>query len=377
MQSLSGFFNIIILLGAIQGFIISSLLYFSHKHSIANRLLAVLIFFIALACLNLYLANQDWYNNMPAFSLLRAVVPMVIVMPLGPLLFFYTKASLDPEFKITRKDKRHFIPVIIDLFPYLTAISFIITFYSGLMRPLHFDVGLFIDNYNVYSDIPRWVSLTLYLVLSVRYIGSFRKKVDAAKMTYQLKWMRQLTIAFIIFQSIWLAYLIPYVLPVYSDKLMQLVNWYPIYIPMSFLIYWLGIKGYLVTQHQAPAKRSAMLPAAISERTIAALKNAMEADTLYLDPELSLNLLAQYTGIPPKTISAVLNQHLNTSFNEFVNEYRVSAFKQKLCTDAVKHLTIAGIAAECGFSSQATFQRSFKQLTGLSPSEFKLRALQS
>jgi AraC-like DNA-binding protein len=103
----------------------------------------------------------------------------------------------------------------------------------------------------------------------------------------------------------------------------------------------------------------------------------MESDALYLKPELSLNLLAQYTGIPSKTISAVLNQHLNTSFNEFVNEYRVRAFKQKLCTDAVKHLTIAGIAAECGFSSQATFQRSFKQLTGLSPSEFKLRTLQS
>jgi AraC-like DNA-binding protein len=73
----------------------------------------------------------------------------------------------------------------------------------------------------------------------------------------------------------------------------------------------------------------------------------------------------------------VLNQHLHTSFNEFVNEYRVSAFKQKLCTDEVKHLTIAGIAAECGFNSQATFQRTFRQVTGLSPSEFKMQVLQN
>lgn len=377
MQLLSGFFNIIILLGAIQGFIISSLLFFSRRNGIANRLLASLIFLIALACLNLYLNYQGWYNA-PIFSLIRAVIPMVIVMPVGPLLFFYTKASLNPGFKLTRKDKRHFITVIIDLFPYLTAVFFIALYLSGLMKHSHMDVGLFIDNYNVYSDIPRWLSLSIYLALSIHYISLFKKHNDVAKMAYSLKWMRQLTIAFIIFQSIWLAYLIPYVLPGYSDKLMQLVNWYPIYIPMVILIYWLGIKGYLVIQSQPLHKKAGVtLPAGITSQTVSTLKKAMEQDAVYLNPELSLNLLAQHTGIPQKTISAVLNQHLHTSFNEFVNEYRVNAFKQKLCTDKVKHLTIAGIAAECGFNSQATFQRTFRQLTGLSPSEFKLQAMQS
>jgi len=59
---------------------------------------------------------------------------MVIVMPLGPLLFFYTKASLNSEYKLTRKEKRHFITVIIDLFPYLTAILFIAAYYSGYLK---------------------------------------------------------------------------------------------------------------------------------------------------------------------------------------------------------------------------------------------------
>jgi len=376
---LSGFFNIIILLGALQGFIISSLLFFSQKNHSANRLLASMIFLIALACLNLYLANQGWPSSGSVMPLVMAVVPMVVVMPFGPLLYFYTKAILNPDFKLSKKDKFQFVTVIIDLVPYLTALFFIIGVISGIIPNRTYNVGLFIDNYNVYSDIPRWASLTVYLILSIRCIAAYRKSDGAHNSFHQLKWLRQLTIAFTIFQSIWLLFLVPYVMPAYGNKLLNMVDWYPIYIPMSILIYWLGIKGYLVNREQPinSKKAGTVLPPDITDKTITALKIALEQDTLYLNPELSLTILAQHTGIPQKTISAVLNQHLHTSFNEFVNGYRVNAFKQKLCADNVKHLTIAGIAAECGFNSQATFQRTFRQLTGLSPSEFKMQALQN
>lgn len=369
---LTGFFNIIILMGALQGFIISSLLFFSHKNRGANKLLATFIFFIALACFNLFISGQKWASSGQIMPLLTAVVPMVIIMPLGPLLFFYIKASLNPNFALTKKDKLHFVTVIIDLFPYLTAVFFIVTILSGMIKNHAFNVGLFIDNYNVYSDIPRWLSLTIYLALSIRYLAAFNKTAAAAGIPGQLKWLRQLTTAIIIFQSIWLLYLIPYVMPGYGDKLLEMVNWYPIYVPMAILIYWLGIKGYLVMQAQPPAKKLGVtIPDAESAKVISALTKAMEQDGLYLNPALNLNLLAQHTAISQKTISAVLNQYQRKSFTEFVNEYRVNAFKQKVCTDELKHLTIAGIAAECGFNSQATFQRIFKQFTGLSPTEFK------
>jgi AraC-like DNA-binding protein len=102
----------------------------------------------------------------------------------------------------------------------------------------------------------------------------------------------------------------------------------------------------------------------------------MTADKLFLNPDLNLNLVSEQTGIPQKTISFVLNQHLHKSFNEFVNEYRIEAFKEKILQPEADNLTIAGVAFECGFSSQATFQRTFKQATGQSPSEFRRSALQ-
>jgi len=74
--------------------------------------------------------------------------------------------------------------------------------------------------------------------------------------------------------------------------------------------------------------------------------------------------------IAQKNISAVLNQHLHKSFNEFVNEYRVHAIKERLLKGETHHFTIAGIAYEEGFNSLPTFQRAFKSILGQTPKEF-------
>ncbi len=73
MHNLSGFFDIVILLGAIQGFIISSLLFFSKENRLSNRLLGIFIFLIALATFNCYLIDQNWYTSTHFFQLLSAV----------------------------------------------------------------------------------------------------------------------------------------------------------------------------------------------------------------------------------------------------------------------------------------------------------------
>ena len=96
----------------------------------------------------------------------------------------------------------------------------------------------------------------------------------------------------------------------------------------------------------------------------------MEEEKIWLDPALNLSLLSSQTGVPSKTISAVLNQQLNISFNEFINSYRINAIKARLLSPEDKNLTIAGLAYECGFNSQPTFQRAFKSIQGESPSEF-------
>jgi len=101
-------FNIIILLGAIQGFIISTLLFFSKKNKQPNRILSVLSLLISLASLNLYASYKNWFNS-DWLRFISDLIPLVIVMPFGPLLYFYIQSSLDSNFKFTKKLRFHFI----------------------------------------------------------------------------------------------------------------------------------------------------------------------------------------------------------------------------------------------------------------------------
>ncbi len=96
----------------------------------------------------------------------------------------------------------------------------------------------------------------------------------------------------------------------------------------------------------------------------------MEEDKLYLEPSLNLQSVSTHTSIAQKTISYILNNYQNKSFNEFVNEYRIQEVKKRLLEKGKDHLTIYGMALDCGFNSQATFQRAFKSVTGVSPKEY-------
>ena len=376
-MSVSGFFRTIILLGAIQGFITGSLLYFSAENRRSNRLLALLVWLMALASLNLYIDYTGCYYYNTTTATLHALVPMVIIMPLGPLIFFYIRSVLDPDIIITKKQRIHFLPLVIDLVPQLTALVFFIGALTRTARPDPAPWGDFIDTYNVYADIPRWISMTVYTCLSARHIRIYRTKKQVApdEMQARIMWPLQLVRVFMIFQAIWLVYLIPYILPLHTNQVLDTVDWYPIYIPLSVLIYWLGIKGYIIFRTSpAAVKRpsnSQVLYTPETTGVIATLKKSMEEDKQYLDPLLSVHTLAQHTGLPPKTISAVINQHLQKNFNDFVNEYRLQEFKIKILNPDLGHLTIIGIATGCGFNSPATFQRVFKQHTGMTPSEFR------
>jgi AraC-like DNA-binding protein len=173
---------------------------------------------------------------------------------------------------------------------------------------------------------------------------------------------------------IWFLFLIPYLVPSLNSQLLQTVGWFPVYIPMAILIYWIGISDFYAARGEVPMlkKKTDPLsyPAQLLEQTSQQLIISMESEQLYLDPLLDLSRLSKAIGVPPKLISATVNQYLDKSFNQFLNEYRVEAFKQRLLERGSETMTIPGLAKSCGFGSPATFQRSFKQITGTTPTEF-------
>jgi AraC-like DNA-binding protein len=359
-MQLKNFLDSLILLGAIQGLIISLLLYHKKEKLYANKLLAVILFLISLACLNLYLLNQNLLSGSTIWAIISLIIPLVIIMPIGPLVYFYTESLYVPGFKLNRSHRVHFYGSIIDIFPSFIGVVLVLGAVLQIITKNEFKIwDNFIYQYNVYADFPRWLSLTTYTVVAWhKWITNHKPEA--------LAWPKQFLISFTIFQSIWLLHLVPYLIPSLSDALLDWVGWYPVYIPLTVMVYWLGFNGYLKARTSVSAKN---IDTETIQKTLAVLEKVVHQDRLFLNPELTLSDVVKATGIPQKTISAVLNQHAGKSFNEFVNQYRIEELKKRLLKSQ-SHLTITGIAFECGFNSQATFQRTFKQFTGVSPTEF-------
>jgi AraC-like DNA-binding protein len=127
-------------------------------------------------------------------------------------------------------------------------------------------------------------------------------------------------------------------------------------------------------QAQEPATSNAtgkltMLPEAV-EKHRPHLAEFMEMERPWLDPELTLSVLAERIGLNASQLSFLVNNGFQQNFNDFVNTYRVEEVKRKLNLPEFQHLSLLGVAFESGFNSKATFNRAFKKLTGNAPSQY-------
>ncbi len=93
-------------------------------------------------------------------------------------------------------------------------------------------------------------------------------------------------------------------------------------------------------------------------------------EKIYRNPNLSLDCLAERLSISSGYLSRLINDITNKSFNQFTNEYRVKESQRNLVSKEFSHYNILSIGLESGFNSKASFNRNFKEITGLSPQEY-------
>ena len=106
------------------------------------------------------------------------------------------------------------------------------------------------------------------------------------------------------------------------------------------------------------------------EEKLSQLNRFITQEEIYADPELKMNLLSEKVGIPSRTISFILNHHLQKGFNQYINEFRVESALAKIEAGEAKEKTLEAISLEVGFRSRSNFYRSFKQVTGQHPTAY-------
>lgn len=95
-----------------------------------------------------------------------------------------------------------------------------------------------------------------------------------------------------------------------------------------------------------------------------------DAERPYLNPNFTLTELAAALHCPQHHISYCFSDFLETSFTKLRSLKRIEYAQNILKERNTKELSIDQIAEMSGFSSRSTFFSTFKELTGMTPTEF-------
>lgn len=107
------------------------------------------------------------------------------------------------------------------------------------------------------------------------------------------------------------------------------------------------------------------------ERAIAdRLDTLFQREKIYQEAEIGRTELARELGIGEATLSRIINIHYGRTIPQLLNEMRVRD-AQKLLRET--DVPIQNVFEESGFNSITTFNRVFKELTGDSPKEYRMR----
>ncbi len=110
------------------------------------------------------------------------------------------------------------------------------------------------------------------------------------------------------------------------------------------------------------------------DQVVARLIEIMNEEKLYRNCDLKISDVATSLGIQKQNLSEIINSHLDTNFSQLVNTYRLEDFKSRVANPGEDHKTLVGLAYESGFNSKSSFQRIFKEATGMTPKAYKKSA---
>ncbi len=120
-----------------------------------------------------------------------------------------------------------------------------------------------------------------------------------------------------------------------------------------------------------PESQERRLPDAEIARIADRVRALLEREKAHLDPELSLQKLAERAKTTRHNLSFVLKEAFGATFYQLVAGYRVRDAAQALAAPAATRRTIADIAFGCGFNTLSAFNAAFRAQFGVTPSAFR------
>ncbi len=381
----------ILLIFFFHGIVFSTLLLFKgiQTENKPSLWLGVFTLLSALYITPFMLGYAGWYSQQPYRNILF-YVPFQQLFLLPPVLFFYIKTLLDKSFQFSKKDYFHFAPAVVYI---VYAIIIFLSDIVVLKKAYFYDDGKDKD-FSTWYQIAGLISLAYYLVESIKTYNRYRfvtyNSVSFAD-SVMFRWTKRFLVAFLMLIILRILFFV--INPEWNEFGRKF--WY--YVSFSFLFYYVSISGYTNSILSSTSFKEYSLVSIIGLGLETSNSNEFESSSkphelkneiqdldnwkekletlmcnteMYKNPELIITDLSSELGTHSKKISQVINQGFGVNFNDYINQYRIKAFLQKVQGGEHTIQTFLGLAFECGFNSKSTFNRAFKRATSLNPKEY-------
>lgn len=368
----------------IQGVIFAILLLIKYKRkgNISDLFLGLILLLTCYSQTCYTIGFMGWYNTFRTTKINYFLYNIAIA--LAPLIYLYVKSVTTSNFKFKRNHWWHFALAICFIL-YRAAIYIYDAAQPGFNDTQNGVLKITLDEAIVqpFMGFIEFPFMLLYLAFTLQLFYNYRKRIKQYfSNTYKLE-LNWILSFLILFTLLFLYDTVQTVVGSFVTDLGYEQRWW-LNLMSAIITLYIGIKGYFTDTTKLNKLNFSFSPSleaipqisedgtsrSISEQDINTVKNLMEKEKVYLNPELNLSDMAQQASMSRGQLSEVINSGFNQNFNDFVNMYRVKAFKNMIKENRHKQLSLLGIAQECGFNSKATFNRVFKKLTNASPSEY-------
>ncbi|CCD96808.1 putative transcriptional regulatory protein, AraC family [Bradyrhizobium sp. ORS 375] len=128
----------------------------------------------------------------------------------------------------------------------------------------------------------------------------------------------------------------------------------------------------VVISEAAPAAITRTAETAANRKLVDALMRLMADERIYRQENVTIGMLANRLGIPEYRLRRLINGELGyRNFNSFLNNHRIEEAKAALADPAQAEVPVITIALDAGFQSLGPFNRAFKAVTGVTPTEYR------
>lgn len=301
----------------------------------------------------------------------------------GPFLYIYSLSLIKSEKSTGYLSILHFVPFI--CFILYLCISIYWPDYSARISLDHVSSEIAPPFLFVLFLIFTAISGPTYFILTVSLLGSFRRVIlnnfsNADRMG--VLWLRNLVL---IFGIVWTILVVVIIVHHAFHLFSRVFCTDGLFLSLSIFVVLIGYFGLkqkeiFIQNVNGPEKQVVSskpkyagfnIDEKIEHEYIERLTNYMDKMKPYLNFDLTLPQLSGELDIPSHHLSRIINEKFSSTFFEFINLYRVQDVKKKIIDPEYDNYSLLGIAYDCGFNSKSAFNRVFKKITGLTPSEYK------